>query len=505
MRLAYLPLVCLPLLGCATDPSDDTLDPGGGKSDGVDQTCDDPRYGDGVCQTSIACDVPDVDCFEVFADDDAAAAWFAGMEEQLAAAEHRAPRAVLPTTDPRYQRARELADRGWAAFASVRPVGELAGMRPAVVVIEDPSVNAFVMPLDLTASKAAFSIQVQTGLLDVDATDDGRLGVMMHELQHAIGLHVIAGVRDAMRRFYVAPGGPEPVGAFQPDDARPRAAWTAWVERSNEVGAWSDPELRGLPLTGQLKTILDQAVRLADPDQSAACAPARAAVSALGAELLGHHSAIDDTIAVPKGFGLRVDAALARLRDDCMGELELDFFDVLATIANVPASEIEAHTPPEDVALVKGKHVVDAIAAVTIERRAAMRDLEARFEADTGHPWTALRFFSMEESADDTSIPVLRAAGLDPAGLAGFFLPAFLGDEAAACEARIADGTTPYGVRLDDDHHGNCFRVAHIRQLATSGGAEQAARVVTPPATTTAIRPARRGWLPPRPQDVIVY
>ena len=97
------------------------------------------------------------------------------------------PATVTFDTDPRYLRARDLVDRGWAAFRLTRPVGQLADARPGVVVIDDPSVNAFVAASDFTGKAAAFSIQVQTGLLALDAPDDGLLGVMMHELQHAIG------------------------------------------------------------------------------------------------------------------------------------------------------------------------------------------------------------------------------------------------------------------------------------------------------------------------------
>ena len=41
----------------------DDLDCSDGRCDTVDQTCTDTRYGDGVCQTQIDCQVPDIDCF----------------------------------------------------------------------------------------------------------------------------------------------------------------------------------------------------------------------------------------------------------------------------------------------------------------------------------------------------------------------------------------------------------------------------------------------------------
>src|SRR5262249_19416045 len=148
----------------------------------------DPRYGDGTCQLSLDCAVPDIDCIRTFDGDDAAARWFGELEAKMAQQEGRASRQTLPPSDALYVRARELVDRGWLSFRDHRPVGALYQRRPAVVVIDDPHVNAFVMP---DAGRAAFTIMVQRGLMERAAVDDQKLGVMMHELQHVIGLHVI--------------------------------------------------------------------------------------------------------------------------------------------------------------------------------------------------------------------------------------------------------------------------------------------------------------------------
>jgi len=121
---------------------------------------------------------------------------------------------------------------------------------------------------------------------------------------------------------------------------------------------------------------------------------------------------------------------------------------------------------PEDKALVTGKHVIDAIRVLGEDRRAKMRAIEAKFVRDTGRPWSALRYFSTEEDADNTSVPVLRGAGLEPTGL-GDFLGAFLGATEAACRQVIAsDNVPPYGTDLVDDHHGTCWRVYNIDAYA---------------------------------------
>src|SRR5262245_29892337 len=467
----------------------------------VVQTCDDPKYGDGVCQTSLACDAPDIDCFHTFADDADGADWFRGMEALLAEAQHRAPRALLPPSDPRFQQARELADRGWAAFRDVRPVGQLHDLRPAVVVLDDNDVNAFVMPFDPQATHAAFAIIVQTGLLAVDAPDDGRLGVMMHELQHAIGLQVIPAVGEAIRHFYIAPSGPELIASDQPDDLRARAAWTAWVGFAKEVGAYPSPAFGGFPFMGsELDEILIAAGTLGD---AAACAPALAAIDRVRGELRSAAKLLDDSITPAPGFADRADASLAQLRTQCLPNFQGGFVGVIAAITHQTPEQVAAHLPPEDLTLVTGKHAVDAIAALALDRRAKMRGVEQRFATESGRPFTALRFFSREVSADDASVPVLRAAHLDPEGGASFFL-GFLAAERATCEADIAAQAIPYCARIDDDHHGTCHRVNHIQQLARLGAPSgAAARRVRVTAAPTPI--ANRFGLPTRITDLVVY
>ena len=468
----------------------------------VVQTCADKNYGNGTCDLDLACDAPDIDCFQTFDNDAAAADWFRGMEAQMAAAAHRAPRAILPPSDPRFQQARDLADRGWAAFRDVRPVGRLHDLRPAVVVIEDPDVNAFVMPFTFEATQASFAIMVQTGLLAVDAPDDGRLAVMMHELQHAIGLQVIPSAGTAIRHFYVAPSGPELIAADQPDDLRARAAWVTWTDYAKEVGAYDSPLLGGFPIqTSQLDQVLDAAIGLGDP---AACASSIASLKQLRGELIAGVTLLDDSLTPPAGFAARADAAFAQVRSECLAKFDGGFVGVIAAITGQTPEQVAAGLPPDDLALVTGKHVVDAIAALAVDRRSKMRGVEQQFAAQTGRPWSALRFFSREVSADDASVPVLRAADLDPAGGASFFL-GFLAGARATCEQDIAVNTVPYGARLDDDHHGTCHRILHIQQLARFGAPAAAARRLRTHVVGPLAPPASRWGLPPRLGDLVVY
>src|SRR5688572_19441153 len=83
----------------------------GSKCDGPDQVgevCTSPAYGDGKCDPTLDCAAPDIDCFVTFDNDEAEAAWFAGLEQALAANLGRQPRALLDTSVPRFSPTREL-------------------------------------------------------------------------------------------------------------------------------------------------------------------------------------------------------------------------------------------------------------------------------------------------------------------------------------------------------------------------------------------------------------
>jgi hypothetical protein len=462
-----------------------------GKCDGegVDQTCNDPRYADGVCQLDLSCSVPDIDCFETFDTDDAAAAWYATQESWVAAQKGKAQRTILPTTDPRYAAARALLDRGWEAFRTNRPVGNLGARRPALVLLDDPEPNAYVIP-DPDKGLSALSVQVQTGLLSIDATDDERTGVMMHEMQHAVGLHLLGDTEAKITKHYVAANG-EPIGREQTDDPAVAAAINGWIESTTAVGPFSAVELGGFPTAGQLLTVLEDVLVMGENQHADACNNAANLVFQLETDL---QSAIDPLGgALPSdlsSFEPRVPQALAALRDECLAGFSQDFFDVLATLTGLTRDQVAMQTSAEDTALVTGKHVVDAIAALVADRRAKMRAFEQGLP--NAASWHAARYFSFEEDADDTSVIVLRGAGMEPAAIGGFFtalLHSINPDLGDRCSALLSAKTVPaYGTDLSDPHHDTCWRAYHVGAFADVL-AGQPAPDVNRPAPARVVRP----------------
>ena len=496
--------LCLLLTACIIDGGPDDGGGGGKADDPNGGECTSPAYGDGTCDVDLECAAPDIDCFVIFDDQQTAETWYAGFEALLAAEEFRAPRAIVPESDPSFQRMRQLLDEGWEAYKEVKPVGDLASARPALIVIEDPAVNAFVVP-DVESGKAGFAVIVQTGLLAQDSSEEAMLGLVMHELEHAVALHIVADVKDRIRRFYVAHDG-EPLGFTQLDDPLARQHGEAWRALASEVGPFSTAELGGLPFgQSQVSRVLGTVLQSIPPEGAAACEGPLSELRALQNELFARVSLLDTTLDLQPGEVVpRIDAALGRVRDECLAGFEHGFIDVVAAMAGVSPDDIRAQMTPEDLALVDGVHFVDAIANLTKDRRARMRAAEETFARDSYRPWTALRYYSYEEAADDATVPVLHAMGLPAAGLGEFLFGAQ--DEAIrpGCRALLDAGEVPpYGADLSDEHHATCWRVDHVQRVADSGltTGEAAARRARPAS------PAPVHRLPiPRPlSDLIVY
>jgi hypothetical protein len=84
---------------------------------------------------------------------------------------------------------------------------------------------------------------------------------------------------------------------------------------------------------------------------------------------------------------------------------------------------------------------------------------------------------------------VLRDMGLAPDGVGQFFQTALLtGEIGAQCNALLSAKTTPPYGDLVDEHHGTCWRIAHVRQLATRSSAARTLPVDEAPATGEYLR-----------------
>jgi hypothetical protein len=483
------------------DAADDGSD---GNDDGGSGACEAPEYGNGTCDTSIdGCAAPDIDCFVTFDDQGAADDWYLEFEQLLAMQEFREPRAVLSTAHPDFARMRSLLDQGWAAYQEVNPVADLASYSPALIIIEDPSINAFVIP-DLDSGNAGFAVIVQSGLLDQVFTDEAMLGLVMHELEHAIGLHIVGDVRDQLRTFYIA-GDVEPFGFEQLEDPAALEYGSAWRELASEAGPFTQEELGGLPFgTSQLNQIFNTVVSAETQANPAACSGPSEDLDQLNFEIGQTFSGLDADLDLENGpFREDVDAVLIAMRDECLAGFPQDFIEVVAEIAGVTPQEITASLTQEDLDIVVGVHFVDAVAGLAVDRRIRMTELEEQFEDETGTLWDSLRYYSFEEAADDATVPVLENMALPANGLADFLFDVQDPGTRAACDQLLDFGETPpYGADLSDEHHATCWRVDHVDDLAESGALSR--RSVRKD-RAKAGHVSRRRLIPRKLSDLIIY
>jgi hypothetical protein len=447
MRATVTLLLASSLVACAVD-GDDTQG-GSGKADG-NGSCTVPEYGDGTCHIDIACDVPDIDCYMTFDTDEAAAAW---LQTQM-------PFTGVPSTDPRTVRARALMDRTFDLFKSRVQLGALADKRLSVVVLEGEP-NAFIID-DYMTHKGAWSVQITTGELDGHLTDDQVVGVLAHELTHLAKLHFIQEVDDRMRKFYVAPEGKEPIGEMATELPTAKRQGEAWRKSGMLVGPFANPEFGDFPLAGDLGRIFAEYTTYYSPSR---CPTQAAAFNATYDTLARSISRLD--------YSVRVDATMEpQLRGTLDALLQCAVGDPQTLRGYLSQSPewlpyLEPQLTPDEIAQLD-KPILQAIVTIINGRRRQMRTAQETFAMESGRPWSALRFYSYEEQADDNAVRIMKSADLDAAAIVKSEFLFYLEGEAAACEQALSSGSVPYGVNYVDEHHGDCWRIAHAAQMAAS-------------------------------------
>lgn len=470
-RFSWLPMMTLSLLsGCSGED-----DEGYAQPTGPDICEEQARYNNGTCD--FDCATPDLDCFEIFPDHAAAQAWFTELEALFAAQEFREPNRLLPPDDPRFIKARELVERGWDSYRRTVPMGKLIGP-PQLIVVETPEVNAFATSFDPEGRKAAFAVMVNSALIELDLPDHEFLAVVMHELEHAVGLHVVAGTAERLHKHYQVLSGPEPFAFEQEDNSVAREAILGWNDLAKQVGDYPYDALNGVPIDisngSDMALLLQQALVQGYAANPGGCARAVELEEALREFFFRNVSGLDYQFQIA---GLEAELStlttdyVQALRDECLRDATFTLYDLVGALVGASAEEVRQNTPPEDQALVDGKHIIDAIVAYTRDRYQKMNLIEQTLIAATGGDLSTLRYYTIEDAADDRSVHVLADAGEPADAIGAFFLNNSMSpDDKSLCESILAAGQVPpYGI-LSDIHHGNCYRAYDTRALAAREG-----------------------------------
>jgi hypothetical protein len=467
--------LCLALAGCV-DAAGTGEDPAGGGKGDDPGTCADPKYGDGTCHMDLGCGIPDIDCYQVFATDDDAYATASGLGIS-----------VLPTSDAHYAKARALLDKSWDMFKANTPLGKLAEQRLSLVLISDPTVNAYVYPSTTMPGMAYDAVFIHTGLLDSAMTADEFHGIMFHELTHLQKLHTTDEIVETTHRYYVAPVGAEPIGAAQIDHAEVRELFVEWNKVAKFAGVFTYPALAGLPYGGDIHFLFNAYYAQLD-SRGTQCAGPLAAVRTRTDAL--EYSQYDSSLIITPAHTAESTAAIAALKQ-CLLSDPLTFHELRGLLGSAWDPWLVPELTPADAAL-ENMRAFDAILALQADRRAKLLALQKSAETKLGRPWSALRFFSIEEQADDHSAQLTKITQVHETGVTGFLMAAMSEPDRARCQTELATATPmPYGDYMIDDHHASCWRIAHARQVAadTTRRAELDTRAPAPWVPTRLSRP----------------
>lgn len=433
--------------GCVVGAEDDDNLGGDGKADGAG-TCAAPEYGDGTCHIDLACEMPDIDCYVTFETDAAAATWV-----DAAALGRGAP---LPETDPRFAKGRKLLDAAWDIYKVQVPLGKLAETRIALVILDNPTSNAFVLP-DADGLRGGHVITFHSKALDGTESDLELTGVLFHELKHLSGKHWLPDIEERINKYYAAPEGSEPIGARQANDARVKTHLEPYRKSELFVGPHVAESLQGLPYAGDLETLFRDMTSLLT-----SCATEVTSINAVYKSLEAATNPVDDSLAIDATTAAQLASSVMALSQCARTSNTMTLTQYLDSIGWLQFVMGELKN---DEASYLAMPMLDGLFGLAAARRASQRDAQVKMQAEIGRPITAMRYFSYEEQADDTSVDMLKRAKLDAAGAASSWL-GYLGDKQEQCVAAHAAGPVPYGVYLSDAHHGTCWRYAHHLQLA---------------------------------------
>jgi hypothetical protein len=447
INLLRLTVSTLLLVGCSI---------GDGTETGEEPRCTDPLYGNGVCDLQTSCGAPDIDCFATFETQDQAQQWYV---------QHQAPdRPALAASDSRFSRIQALVDDAWEAYKSVHEVGDLASKKMHAVLIDLPGFNAFAKG---DGKLAGFLIMVNRGVLDSGVTDEAIQSVIMHEFQHAIGLHVIPAVRAAFPRYYVAPTGSEPLGFQQSDDPVTRGLMEKWISDATLGGYLNEAALGGLPY-GELLDVFKAALTKAATTST--CTTARSKAAALYDAVSKGADVLDGSVTLPSTFtSTLVSSVMTEVGTACLSALTLDAIDAYSQVMRVTRDVARQKVPAAALTSVEAKPLTTGLTAWNKALRDRLRATEAEFTTKKGLPWSRARYYTTEEAADDASVvSMIAMGGRGDVGVASLLatdprLP-------AACTPLLdSNSPVPYGKNLAEIHHATCFRAYHVKAVASSG------------------------------------
>lgn len=397
------------------------------------------------------------------------------------------PIQIIHCEDTKYKTLNSLLEKVWRAYQNELP--QLADFpMPQIVLSERPDPDAAILPLNPATKKIPWLIVATTGLIDTKMSDEGLMGILAHELGHAILKHSLPRVPTSTIKFYFADERQEPLGFLQSDDSEARSLGEEWLANAAIAGNASYTEQNGLPYASYGNTIFPgvfKSILSFDLENSTDenCVKVK--------EIKNNYSNILDSTKSWFDFDLYPNS-----QNFVLLNLETQNFVQLISKCSLPNRKLNE--------ILEDKNILGSLSSTQLwygdnvfgKVQSALRKFEIEFDQAKNYILGAikltkkshlqlaaiekdprfkkLRYYNMEEQADDLAIKVLAKHTPHPLAVKtwmldtlAFFssLPGVKENYVVKCTQILKRGQTPGYGPIIDMHHSPCFRAYHNEQM----------------------------------------
>lgn len=391
----------------------------------------------------------------------------------------KAARSVVDASDAKYGIANEAVSKIFKQFQSLYPGRYSSLSAPPVAIIQDDEANAFALGKIAPSSTAIpYLFVIQTGLFKMlEKSEDGFYGVIAHELAHLLLLHSASGTDERIGKYYLVPSrAQESVGFLKKNNAALARDMERWVDFAKDAGALAIPEMNGLPTTLTPTFDLDRFLsHIVDKHVKDEACQKR-----ISFKLYLLKMNIIENYFDQETLNYKFDA-------EGLSSIKSDTADIRTEIAQCTqyADRIGYKALFNELSGLDADQILKDSSQKTRETAFAdIRVFDAAPEALTGilalvkvkqdemmklqKKWNLnqVRVYSSEEQADDLSVQVLHGLGMDPNGIARFFIRMMTTEQAESCRATIKKGEVPVYGSLSLNHRTHCYRIYHAGETA---------------------------------------
>lgn len=399
------------------------------------------------------------------------------------------PLTLIECSDSRYQALNLLLTRVWTSYQNEISAARSLPM-PQIVLYERFDPDAAIC-FDSETQKIPWLITATTALMLPTMTDESRMAILAHELAHALLKHPLRDVPTNTVKFYFAGSEIEPLGFQQVDDSIARSLGEHWLANAEIAGATHFPQQNHLPFGNYgnpLFPAIFNTLLMSDLEKSRdpSCINANQSWKKYQAELNSTKSYFDFNV-YPTSSNL---SFINQYSLDFLREIEKCPLPQRAWVDILNEANIKAYM--ETTRVWYGGTVLAKVRSILITHKKTFeqapnyalglivvtKELHAALAVLESDPrFSKLRYFTIEEQADDLAIAILNDLEM-PFGVKTWMMdtlrfmstiPGVEDDYAAKCALLLKGGhVPPYGSFIDM-HHSACFRAFHNEQMLIDG------------------------------------